>query len=71
MIRLNSESYVWLVNYNEAFLDAVDNISLVGDTLRVTGSAFVNEDLDPALMPVSPLTGIALDPFTLVATCDL
>jgi hypothetical protein len=69
VVKLNGENYAWLVSYDEAFLGAVDDISLTGDGLRVTGSAFFNADLDPAVFPGVDLTGREFDPFTLVATC--
>lgn len=70
-IKLNSVDYMWVLNWAEQFSDAVDSISLDGTTLTAAGSAFVNDELSPALTPFSALpAGTELQPFALHAICD-
>ena len=71
IVKMNAVDYVWVLNWVEHFSDAVDTISLEGGTLRATGSAFMNQELSPAVSPFSALPqGASLQPFALETTCD-
>ncbi|MGB8362622.1 MAG: VWD domain-containing protein, partial [Acidimicrobiia bacterium] len=71
LVELNSQPYVWMVTYVDPPPGSIDELSLDGSTLRASGTAYLNDPIDPGLFPFALLSeGSTFQPFQLNVSCD-
>lgn len=71
VVQLNRVPYVWMLTWVEPRPGSIDEIGLEGAVLTASGTAFVNRDLDPNLMPFSALPSTTpFEPFSLAVACE-
>lgn len=69
-LRRDNYDYAWVRDGHDQVIGSVDTLILTGNTLTVTGTAFLNDPLNPRLSPNVPLpAGSRFQPFALRATC--
>jgi hypothetical protein len=71
VVELNAEPYAWMVTFVEPAPGSIDELSVDGSTLTASGTAYLNDPIDPSLFPFALLPeGSVFQPFQLNATCD-
>jgi hypothetical protein len=71
LVELNAQPYAWMLTFVQPAPGTLDTLSLDGATLVASGTAFLNDPVDPNLAPFLLLPdGSTFQPFRLSATCD-
>jgi len=71
LVELNAQPYAWMLTFVEPAPGTIDAVSVNGTELDASGTAFLNDPIDPNLSPFALLPdGSTFQPFQLSATCD-
>ncbi len=55
VVELNAEPYAWMVTFVEPAPGSIDELSVDGSTLTASGTAYLNDPIDPNLSPFALL----------------